>query len=158
MLRTGVCSAAVAAVALTACSTVVRQPEVRVEGVRVGGIGLQGGLLYVLLEVENPNGFALEANGLTYDIDVRHQENGDTSWVDLVDGQYEDDIRIGSRQIDRLEIPIEFTYREMGGALRTLIDRGSFTYRISGAVALNEPLRRSVPYRKSGVVTLGGSR
>ena len=62
--------AILALLALTACGAGLERPEVRLDGVRLGGLGFQGGLVYVSLSVFNPNGRELSAERLTYDFDV----------------------------------------------------------------------------------------
>ena len=57
-----------------------------------------------------------------------------------------------------VEIPIDFTYSAVSGALRSIMDRGTFDYRVEGVVALREPLRTEIPYRHSGNVSLQGVR
>ena len=52
-------------VGAAACVPRIEEPEVRLAGVRLGGLGLQGGLVYVRLSVVNPNRFGLEAASST---------------------------------------------------------------------------------------------
>src|SRR5690606_3880000 len=55
---------------LTACSGALKQPEVRLESVSIGGVGLRGATLYADVHVTNPNGFDLETRQLTYDLQL----------------------------------------------------------------------------------------
>ncbi|MGH7447596.1 MAG: hypothetical protein ACRELT_08545, partial [Longimicrobiales bacterium] len=55
---------------VASCSSAVRQPEVRLESMRVGGLGLRGGTLYAQVYIGNPNGFELQTRSVTYDLQV----------------------------------------------------------------------------------------
>jgi len=140
---------------LTACAPRVSRPDVHLVGVRLGGLGLRGGLVYVQLSVVNPNDFPLEATGLTYNLGLRDPTTGgDGEWVDLAEGRFGESVRVGARDSSIVEIPVEFTYTGAGAALRSILDRGTLSYRVSGAVALSRPLRTEVPYRHSGTVAV----
>ncbi|HSJ15587.1 MAG TPA: LEA type 2 family protein [Longimicrobiales bacterium] len=142
---------------LAACSSVFRQPEVQLQSVRVGGIGLRGATLVAQLHIDNPNSFGLETRSFTYDLQLR---DGDRSeeWLPLASGTIDERIQVDGRSSKLVEIPIEFAYSDFGPAVRSLLDRGTFDYRVSGRVEVREPMSRSVPYRKSGKVTLQGVR
>jgi LEA14-like dessication related protein len=159
---------AVAALALgvAACLPRLQQPEVTLSQVRIGSVGLQGGLLYVNLQVVNPNNFALQARSLTYDLalaDVRGGTTGtgtaaaEPTWIDVATGELERPLRIEAGDTAHLEIPIEFTYLALGGAIRSVMERGTIDYRVRGNVAVERPLRRDVPYNRRGTVAVGGA-
>ncbi len=57
-----------------------------------------------------------------------------------------------------VEIPIEFSFGEMGGLLRPMLDRGEIQYRVRGRVDVEDPVSRTIPYRHEGRVTLSGVR
>ena len=138
------------------CMAGMKKPEVRMEGVKLGGIGLTGGLVYVEVMVVNPNRQELAAQRLTYDFDIADpSQSGE--WIDFAEGEYREEMRVGGRDSTLVRIPIEFSYRDAGRALRTVFDRGSLNYRVRGAVDVSKPLRTEVPFRKSGVVTLSGN-
>ena len=144
---------------LAACSSVFRQSDVRLEGVRLGGIGLSGGTVVALLHVENPNSYGLEARAFSYDLQLRNLDaDDDDAWVPLAAGTIERALQVAGHSETVLEIPIEFRYSDLGPAVRSLLDRGTFDYRVSGQVAVTEPVTRMVPFRKTGKVTLQGVR
>lgn len=147
---------ALTAVALAGCFASFERPEVRLEGVRVGGIGLSGGTLYAQLQVVNPNGFALRADELTYDLEfsgARAEE-----WLPFAEGVFVERIEVPARDSALVEIPVEFSYRELGGAIRAVLDRGTLDYRVRGSVRVTDPIGRTVPYRHEGTVTMSGVR
>lgn len=143
--------------ALTACSSAVRQPEVTLEGVRVGGIGLRGGTLYAQVHITNPNGFALETESMTYDLQVPGTDEAN-SWVSFAQGTITERIRVREHSATTVEVPVQFRYDDLGGAVRSMLDTGTFNYRVRGDVRLTQPFGRTIPYSKTGVVSLDGIR
>ena len=142
---------------LGACSSVMRQPEVRLESMRVGGIGLRGGTLYAQVYVGNPNGFDLETRSLTYDMQVEHPDSAGR-WVSFSHGTVEEPVRVRSNGSTIIEVPIQFRYDDLGGAVRSILDTGTFNYRVRGDVELSQPIGRTIPYSKTGIVSLRGVR
>ena len=140
-----------------ACSSVVREPEVRIESVRVGGIGLRGGTLYANVYVGNPNGFDLETRSISYDMQVEHPDSAGR-WVSFSQGTVEDPVRVRGNGSTIVEVPIQFRYDDLGGAVRSILDTGTFNYRVRGDVQLSEPIGRTIPYSKTGIVSLSGVR
>jgi hypothetical protein len=125
-------------------------------GARVVSLGLRGGTLEVELGVYNPNRFMIRAGGLTYNLDF--QAPSGEEWLDFAEGRFEENLRIPAGDTASVVIPVEFSYRGLGGAIRGLMDRGSFEYRVQGLVAVEEPIVRDIRYRQSGTVTPGGVR
>lgn len=157
-VRTGILAGLVAVVVGAACIGAFQQPEVRFDGLRLGRLGIRGGTVYAQLNVANPNRFGLETTALTYDLELRSDENGQTTWSRLAGGTFVEPIRVAGRDSAVIEIPIEFAYADMTAALRSIMDRGTFDYRVSGVVSVRDPIRRDVPYRRTGTVSLDGVR
>jgi LEA14-like dessication related protein len=143
------------ALTLAAAScTPFRQPEVELASVRLAGLGLTGGTLNVRLQVANPNRYALRAQGLTYELALADPAGGGEQWVPFAAGAFPDRIEVAGRDSAVIDIPVEFTYRGMGTAIRSMLEQGSFRYRVSGVVSVIGPVRREIPYARRGVVTL----
>lgn len=148
--------ALVAAAALAAaCGRVIEEPDVRVSSVRLGGIGLEGGLLYVGLTVENPNGFGLEATRFIYRLELSEPGTAgdDVTWTDLAADTLDRTISIPANDSTTVELPVRFTYRGVGSAIRSLIRTGTFDYRIQGSIRLARPVPWEFPFRHSGTVS-----
>lgn len=142
----------VALTAIFGCAAVFQQPQVELVGMRLAGLGLAGGTVLVELSVENPNAYALDASGLTYDVDLLSPDGG--NWFGLADGTFDDAVRVEAGDTAAVEIPVEFSYSGLGSALRSLMDYGTVEYRIQGRIAVRAPVRREVPYRHAGTVTI----
>jgi LEA14-like dessication related protein len=133
---------------LAACVPRVQQPEVWLEGARLASVGITGGVVDVRLSIHNPNRFAVEARGLTYQLEVRDPVAD--RWVPFTDGRLDGELRVGGRDTVEVTIPVEFSYRGLNEALRALVDRGSFDYRLAGVVELQGPVRRDIRYQHTG--------
>ncbi len=144
----------VALALLTACAG-FKQPEVRVEGMRLGALGLQGGTLLVQLFVRNPNGYELRTSKLGYHIELRDVTSGQERWIDFAAGDYVGDVRVAAHDSSVVQVPVQFTYAGAGSVVRQVLQTGSFEYRISGDVAVERPVSRSVPFRRTGTVVVG---
>jgi LEA14-like dessication related protein len=156
MIKRAIGTVMVAAAGMfAACVPSVDQPEVWLESARLASLGLRGGVIEVRLSVHNPNRFAVQARGLSYDLEVRDPVSEE--WVAFTDGRLEGDFRVGSRDTAEVVVPVDFTYRGLGEAMRGLIDRGSFDYRLSGIVELQAPVRRDIRYRHAGRYGQAGS-
>lgn len=148
---------AVLAAATAGCVGKVRQPEVTLAGVRVGGIGLRGGTILAVIEIKNPNGFAIETDSITYDMEAS-EPNASGNWTRVTQGTYAQRIAVPDGGQTQVEVPIEFNYTSLSGAMRGIIDKGTFNYRVHGNVYVREPLRRTIPFSKSGNLSLAGAR
>jgi LEA14-like dessication related protein len=74
-----------ASAVLAACVPRVQQPEVSLHGARLASLGLAGGVIEVRLSVHNPNRFAVETRGLTYDLALRDADRD--RWVEFTEGR-----------------------------------------------------------------------
>lgn len=144
--------------ALPACSGAYREPQIELEGVSIGSLGLRGGTLMANVRVENPNRFSLRADDLKYELFLRRSadEPGDTAWVEFAEGTYDEDITVGGGETAIIAIPVEFSYSGLGGAATSLLRTGRFDYRARGTVDVRTPLgTREIPFRKTGTFMLG---
>ena len=149
--------AATAAVAVTAaCSALGRQafkePVVRLQDVRVNGVGLTGGNLDVRLSVYNPNGYRLDATRLTYNVIV-----GDS--VRFATGTVDSRFTVNGNDSSTVTIPVNFTYTGIGAAGRQLLNTGGVSYRVNGDVIVGTVIGSfTVPYSSTGRFNaLGGT-
>lgn len=148
-------------VGLAACGRAFQQPEVTLDSVRLGGLGLTGGTLLVNLQVVNPNRFALNADRLSYQLALRdpREEESDTTWIDFSSGIHDVPFSVGGGDTARVQVPVEFTYAGLGSAANSLLRSGTFRYRATGVVDVRTPLGGyDVPFRKLGTITLSGAR
>jgi LEA14-like dessication related protein len=139
------------------CASVFQRPEVRLESVSLSGIGLRGATLVARLHVDNPNSYGLESRSLSYQLELQDPAAAG-HWLPVARDTIEQKIEVAGNSAGIVEIPIDFSYRELGPAVRALLQRGTFGYRVSGRIDVARPISRSVPYRKTGRITLEGVR
>jgi LEA14-like dessication related protein len=156
MRKTSFVIVAAAAMATAACSALGKQafqePKVTLQDVRVTGIGITGGQLDVLLNVDNPNEFRLDATRMTYKVLV-----GDS--VQFATGTVDNHFTVDGKKQQQVHIPVSFTYSGIGAAGRQLINSGAVNYRVLGDVTVGTPVGNfTVPYSSTGrFTTLGGN-
>ncbi|HEX5726575.1 MAG TPA: LEA type 2 family protein [Longimicrobiaceae bacterium] len=146
---------------LAACNAGLQRPEIELESVSLGSLGLRGGTLLVNVRVENPNRFELRANSVDYALHIRDTDEdaaADSAWVEFARGTYDERITIGARETRVVSIPVEFTFSGLGGAAGELLRMGRFNYRATGTADVSTPFgSRAVPFRKTGIFTMSGA-
>lgn len=158
--RNPIAIVAAAALALGACTGGVHEPDVDLEGVTIGSLGLTGGTLVANVRIHNPNRFSLRADDLRYRLSIRQprEEARDTSWMEFAEGTYGDTITVRGRETRTFGIPIEFSYGGLRGAAGTMLRTGRVQYRAEGTVDVRTPVgTREFPFRKTGSVTMSGT-
>ena len=118
---------------------------------KVTGVGLSGGSLDVVLNVQNPNDFRLDATQMHYAVlvDTVPFANGTTTQQFTVEG----------KRSQQVHIPINFSYEGVGNAGRQLMNTGSVNYTVRGDVTVGSPIGNfTVPFSQTGrYSTLGGN-
>ena len=151
------CAIVAAALLLGACSSAIRSPEITLASIDVAGIGLRGATLVANLDIENPNSFDIETDSIVYELEAANPSEAG-SYTRVTQGALTQRIKVNDNDRTRVEIPIEFTYSSLSGAMRSIMDRGTFNYRVRGTAFVREPLRRTVPFTKTGNLSLAGAR
>ena len=143
---------------LSACTAGFRQPTIELENVQMAGLGLSGGTVLVNLRIENPNAIGFRADNLQYELFLRNSSaQGDSAWTRFAQGTYTERFEVGARDTETVQIPVAFTFAQLGSAGQQLLRQGSFQYRAVGNVNVHTALGgRQVPFRKTGTFTLSG--
>lgn len=153
--------AAMTVVLLPACTAGLQRPEVELESVTLGSVGLRGGTLMANVRVQNPNRFTLRAEDLTYQLYLRDPspEPGDSAWVRFADGRYDERLELRAGETRTFQVPIEFSFSDLGGAASQILRTGRLDYRATGSVRARTPFgSREVPFRKTGTFMVTGGR
>lgn len=137
---------ALLAAGVTGCAALTggfKDPIVGFRGVRINGLGIQGGAADIELSVYNPNAFKLDGVRLTYRLLVDSMPLGNGA----LDERFT--VQKGDSTIVRL--PISFTYAGLGAAGRQLLQSGMVNYRVLGDVTVGTPLGNFTrPYDRTG--------
>jgi len=144
---------------LAGCIPKFYEPELRLDAVRIGALGLRGGTLYALIVVANPNSYELRSANLRYAIAMNDAAGEERSrWLEVATGSIDHEVRVAAGESVTVEVPVDFSYAGIGGAIRTVLATGSFEYRLTGDLRVTAPVRRSVPFRRSGRVDVASTR
>lgn len=146
-----------AVLALSACLPTFEQPDVRLDGVRLGALGFRGGTLNARVLVTNPNRFALRSASMSYELEINDpSEPGTDQWLPIADGLLDREVTVPAGDSAVVEVPVEFTWTGVGNAIRAALDSGVLDYRLTGDLDVTAPLRRRVPFRRTGSIDLVG--
>src|SRR4051812_4894517 len=108
---------AVAATGLSGCKTfgasAFAPPKVSFQEMRLNGLGLTGGSIDVVLNVDNPNGYRLDATRMTYKLFI------DT--IPFGEGTVDQHLTVEEKSQTQVRIPVNFTYGGIGSAGKALI-------------------------------------
>ncbi len=128
--------AAVVALLTTGCATVqslrFEQPDFDLTSVRVDGLGLTGGSLTLLIDVDNPNAYDLRTGQIDVAIDFEGARFGEA----FLDGS----TRFGSKAVTAIELPLSFNWGGVGAGARALLERGAIGYTLATRLTVDTPL------------------
>lgn len=119
------------------------EPNVELDRVIVRGVGVRGGTLDLVVNVENPNNFDLRGTRLQVGFDVEDSHVGDIT--------YDDDFAVSQGGQTTLTLPVRFEWAGVGSALRSALSYGDIPYKMNGQLTLQTPFGdRSVPFTREG--------
>lgn len=131
----------------------IKLPKINVSSLEVNEVNFSEADLVLNLEVDNPNGFGLLVNALSYNLDV----NGH-NWID---GSNSKKIAISENNQNRIAIPISLNISEIGTSVVQLLNSsGGLDYDLSGSFdfGATHPLLKNIQtdfaFDKSGDVPL----
>ena len=128
---------------------VFEQPDFDLTSVRVDGLGLKGGSLTLLIDVNNPNSYDLRTGQIDVVIDFEGTRFGEA----LLDGS----TRFGSQSVTPIKLPLSFGWAGVGAGARALLQRGAIGYTLATRLTVDTPLgdrpiemttRGNVPVRR----------
>ena len=137
---------------LTGCSVLIKEPVVRVTDVQAASIGVVGGTMRVIVELENPNRFGLVSNVFNYRLELAEEPGVETTmWLTLFEGEREGMVEIHSRETTRVEVEVPFEYSSVGVVIGRLLRQGELEYRFSGSLEFRTPVGGvHVPFDERG--------
>jgi LEA14-like dessication related protein len=141
------------AVAICAgCGLAFQEPTFTVAEVRLASLGLGGGTLTVVLDIDNPNRYALESEDVQYRLEFLDDVTSEDPWLTLAEGGMDESVRIPARESGSVRVDIPFEFGAVGTALGGLLRRGELEYRFTGELRARTPLGTSrVPFDERGV-------
>jgi LEA14-like dessication related protein len=127
------------------------EPDIRLQEVRITGLGLTGGTVDLTLDVFNPNGFRLRTLRLELGIDLEQIHFGDAL--------LETPVELPAQQHSLVTVPVRFEWAGLGAGARALLTRQAIRYGLTGSATLDTPIGdRRVSVHGSGDVPLRALR
>lgn len=134
------------AVALGSCAglgNTLKEPDVRLERVIMRDVGVRGGNLDLMVEVDNPNAFDLRGTEVELGLDVEGSHVGDV--------RYHDEFSVERGGRTTVTLPLRFEWAGVGSALRIVLSAGEIPYAMKGQIRLQTPWgAHSVPFTREG--------
>jgi LEA14-like dessication related protein len=124
-----------------------QEPDIRLQEIRVTGLGLTGGTLDLALDVFNPNDYRLRTTRLELGIDLEDVHFGDA----LI----ETPLELPSQQHSLVIVPVQFEWAGVGAGARALLSRQAIRFGLTGVASLGTPVGdRRVQVHGTGEVPL----
>jgi LEA14-like dessication related protein len=118
-------------------------PDVQLSGVVVRGLGLTGGTLDLVVNVRNPNNFALRGTRLEAGFDVEDKHVGDVT--------FDNAFNIPQNGTTAITLPVRFDWAGVGAAFRSALGYGDIPYTLKGQATLQiGGGKASVPFTRKG--------
>lgn len=132
---------------LSSCSDgikgVVERPKIQVHKVEMGGFNLSGGTATFVLDIQNPNRFAIPLSGFDYGIKL----NG----VQVAKGDKAQKTTIKAGESQKVAVPVSLSFTNMMHMIPGLLRDRSINYDLDGSVHLPW---FNIPFQRSGQTTL----
>lgn len=127
------------------------EPDIRLQEIRITGLGLTGGTLDLSLDVFNPNGFRLRTMRLELGIDLEQVHFGDAL--------LETPVELPAQQHSLVTVPVRFEWSGLGAGAQALLTRQAVRYGLTGSAILDTPIGdRRITVHGSGDVPLRALR
>ncbi|HSD31847.1 MAG TPA: LEA type 2 family protein [Gemmatimonadales bacterium] len=124
-----------------------QEPDIRLQEIRVTGLGLTGGTLDLALDVFNPNDYRLRTTRLELGIDLEDVHFGDAL--------LETPLELPSQQHSLVIVPVQFEWAGVGAGARALLSRQAIRFGLTGVASLGTPVGdRRVQVHGTGEVPL----
>lgn len=124
-----------------------QEPDIKLQEIRVTGLGLTGGSLDLALDVFNPNDYRLRTTRLELGIDLEDVHFGDAL--------LETPLELPSQQHSPVTVPVQFEWAGVGAGARALLSRQAVRFGLTGVATLSTPVGdRRVQVHGSGEVPL----
>ncbi len=130
------------------CRSVARhvftQPTVAFRGVSLVGMGLTGGSIEIVLEVNNPNVYSLSASQLSYRLLVQDS-------VEIGHGSAPTTLHVGGHDSAAVRLPLDIAWKGLQAAGRRMASSGVVDYRVIGEIVADTPIGdRRIPVDQRG--------
>lgn len=113
---------------LSSCSVlerVVERPQVNLANIYMDNMTLTGAELVLDLQIDNPNGFDLEIQGMDYNLNI----NGH----DVATGENKQKLKLRANGKSQVTIPVAFHYQQIFNSISQVLTEKSLSYSLRGS-------------------------
>jgi LEA14-like dessication related protein len=132
-------AAAAGLLALAGCSLLQRvagaafeRPKLAYESWSADQLDLEGVTIGLHYRLENPNGFGLDLQRLTYKLEVEGRQ--------VAQGELPEGVQIRAQGATPIAIPVRLRWRDVPGFVELLVSKSDVAYRVSGAAGVGSPV------------------
>ncbi|MDF1763440.1 MAG: LEA type 2 family protein [Oleibacter sp.] len=127
---------------LSACASLqqmvdVKKPTANVSGVSLGELSQQAATLLIDLNVDNPNGFALDAAGLDLGLSI---DGNNLANINKQDSG----MKIPANGSGKLQLPLTLNFKDVLAAIGGLGSQNAVDYALAGSLTVNLPVMGKV--------------
>jgi LEA14-like dessication related protein len=108
-----------------------REPDIQLDHAVLRGVGLTGGILDLVVKVDNPNNFTINGTKLQLGVDVEGSHLGDIT--------YDDSYAVTANGQTTVTLPLSFGWSGVGSAVRAALSYGDLPYKMTGQATLELP-------------------
>lgn len=102
------------------------QPKVFIDAIEIEDATLSGLTALLTLNVENPNNFALNAQGLDYTMSL--------AGTDIISGENTSSMSVPALGSGKIEVPVRITYASLLETIPKVLQTGVATYNFKGSI------------------------
>jgi len=142
--------------ALAGCASltedVISKPDVRLQDVKVMGLGFKNQTFLLSFDIHNPNAFSLPVNHVSYSVRLDGQR--------FASGKSPSDISVPARGDAQFAITVELDLLKTAPQLLAIVHdsvRTEVPYELDGKLGIDIPLTPPVAFRTRGAIRLSSS-
>ena len=102
------------------------QPEVFIDAIKIENASLSGLTALLTLNVQNPNDFALNANGLDYAMSL--------AGTNIITGESKSNMTVPALGSGKIEVPVRISYAAIIETIPKVMEAGVADYHFNGSI------------------------
>jgi LEA14-like dessication related protein len=133
---------------MSCLSWILEKPSFVLRGIGISPRSFTEMNLLIDLDAQNPNRFDLTLKSFECTIYLKNEEIGK--------GRLESELLIPSSSTTRIQVPIDATFKGLGGSLKAILTGGDLPYKIAGKADIRTAFGSlNFPFSKEGPINLG---
>lgn len=129
------------------CSSVlkkaIQEPKVKVSAFELSDVGIDGATANIVLEIENPNSFAIPIDRVDYKIEMDGKPVAEASLLEPA--------KLESQKVTSVRVPVPFQFNRVFESLLQVLAKGSAHYRATGFAQIS---LLKIPFDHEGEVEI----